>query len=494
VQSSVVFYTLVLPVMAFRHCALIVVLGTGLLVSCSLTTYAHEPCASNADCRAAFGLGSTCSADGLCSPTEQNPRCTRTYPTDLFTRPLRYTDSIVLGAIVNESDPSDLVAENAIELAVKQVNDFDGVDGRPFGVVFCTNQLNSALDTATEEEATAALGTYLTNDLGVPAILGPSTSSQAAALHAAVAPLGTLMISHSATSTALTQLDGTRDLFWRTCAPDSEQGAAIADDLTARGVSTVAVIFEEGPYGTGLTDVFTAAFSGTATRFPFELGNTTARDSQAMAVATRASEFSEILFISSNFSDTQQFLSFAASFAGLSTMQFFLTDTAAASRTEFLSDTVAAPLFPRIRGSMPAHAAGDVYAAFEGAYTARFTAAPDVESYAPYAYDAAWLAFASAVWSLQLSGSIRGADMADGLEHVSDLTAAPPPVALLPGSWQALSTELAAGRDVNVNGASGTLDFDPITHETSGPVEIWTISAAVTPPVLVVDHIFPRGP
>lgn len=481
--------------MSSRLRALIVILCTGLLTSCSLTTYGDDACATNADCRAAFGFGATCGSDGLCAGGGANARCTQSFPLDLFTRPLNYSDSIVLGVVVNESDPSDVAAENAIQLAVKQVNDLGGVDGQKFAVVFCTNQQNSVIDTSTEEQATATVGRFLASDLGVPAILGPSTSSQAEALYAAVAPLGTLVISHSATSTSLTALDASTGLFWRTCAPDSEQGAAIADDLESRGVGTVAIVFEEGSYGTGLADVFTRSFSGTATRFPFELGNATLRDAQAMTVATRASEFEEILFISSNFSDTQQFLRFAASFPGLAGKQIFLTDTAAGS-PEFLSDMLAAPLFPQLRGSRPALATGPVYEQFLAAYRTRFSTAPDVTQYqyVPYAYDAAWLAFASAVWSVQKSGAIRGTDMADGLAHVSGTGPTVMAFDLLPGGWSALSTALAAGRDVNVNGASGALDFDPVTGETSGPVEIWTVDTMARPAQLVVDRVVTPGP
>lgn len=459
------------------------------MASCSLTTYGDDACTTNAQCRAAFGFGATCAASGLCvaGGGSPNARCTRTFPLDLFTRPLNYTSSIVLGVIMNKTDPSDVAAENAIELAIKQVNDLGGVDEKRFAAVFCTNEQNSVIDTANEEEASASVGVFLARDLGVPAILGPSTSSQAVALYGAVAPLGTLVISHSATSTALTQLDATTGLFWRTCPPDSGQGVAIAADLTSRSVTTVAIIYEEGPYGSGLADVFTSAFSGTATRFAFELGNATLRDSQVMTVAMRAAEFGEILFISSNFADTQQFLRFGASYPGMVDKPIFLTDTAAGS-PEFLSDATAARLFPQIRGSRPALATGPVYEQFRAAYLTRFATEPDVTlyQYVPYAYDAAWLAFVGTAWSIQQSGTVRGADMADGLRHVSGTGPTVSAFDLLPGSWSALSAELAAGHEVDVSGASGTLDFDPGTEETSGPVEIWGIDSTITPPVIVV--------
>ncbi|MBM4367534.1 MAG: hypothetical protein FJ102_15080, partial [Deltaproteobacteria bacterium] len=31
--------------------------------------------------------------------------------------------------------------------------------------------------------------------------------------------------------------------------------------------------------------------------------------------------------------------------------------------------------------------------------------------------------------------------------------------------------------DVNVQGASGALDYDPVTEETTGPIDVWVIAA-----------------
>jgi branched-chain amino acid transport system substrate-binding protein len=477
--------------MAPRLSALALGLAAALLPSCSLTTFGDDACTSNADCRAAFGFGATCGAEGLCAPPAPPSRCARTFPRDLFARPRNYASHLALGVIVNEQDPSDVAAENAIELALQQIDDLRGVGGREVAVVFCTNEEDPERDTASEEEATATLGDYLAGALDAPAIVGPSTSSQAEALYAAIAPRGALMISHSATSTALTQLDADTRLLWRTCPPDSEQGAAIADDLASRSVARVAVIYEDGSYGAGLAQVFGDAFRGTATPFPFALGNVTLRDAQAMTVAGRAGDFDEVLFISSDFADTQQFLRYAARTPGLADMPIFLTDTAAAS-PEFLGDTVAAPLFPRLRGSRPALATGPVYDQFIAAYGSRFMTAPDVRQYqyAPHAYDAAWLVFAGAARALATEGAITGSAIAEGLTHLSDVRRGGTTFDLLPGSWVTLSAELAAGRDVDVRGASGELDFDATTNETSGPVEIWRIGGPPGAPAIVVDGVF----
>ena len=471
--------------MVARLTACSLVLAAGLLSGCSLTTLGDDDCTSNADCRAAFGFGATCGASGLCLPPSPPPRCARTFPRDLFARPRNYGDDLALGVIVNTR-----VVENAIELAVKQVNDLGGIDGREVAAVFCNNEPDPERDDATEQEATATLGRYLAGVLDAPAILGPSTSSQAESLYAAVAPLGTLMISHSATSSALTRLDADTGLLWRTCPPDSEQGAAIAADLGARRVARVAVIVEDGSYGVGLADEFSEAFGGDATPFPFAPGNETERDAQAMTVAGRAAEFDEVLFISSTASDSREFLRYAASIPALVEMRFFLTDAAVTS-PEFLDDALVEPLFPRLRGSRRPPATGPIYEQFVAAYRARFMERADITQYpyVPYAYDATWLVFAGAVWSAAEVGAVRGSGLAEGLTHLSETGSSVPAFDLLPGCWEALSAELAAGRDVDVRGASGELDFDATTGETSGPVEIWRVGGAPGAPAITVDRV-----
>src|SRR6185295_821620 len=187
----------------------------------------HDSCRGPADCRGAFGFGATCGTDGLCRPGgTAPPRCTHTYPTDLFMRPDVYKDYVVIGAILNEDDPSDQASENAIVLATKQVDDLGGLSingftgfdggipgGGRFAVVFCTAQVDPMRDTLTSVEAAAADARYLGLDLGLPAIIGPTTSVQAIAAYDAVfpstraSPDGPIFISHSATSPELTQHD-----------------------------------------------------------------------------------------------------------------------------------------------------------------------------------------------------------------------------------------------------------------------------------------------
>jgi branched-chain amino acid transport system substrate-binding protein len=462
--------------------------------ACSLTTYGSDDCRDNAQCKATFGAGYTCGGDGLCAPPAPPPRCGRAFPIDVFTRPAEYRDAILIGLVMDASDPADRAAANAVELAVNQVNESGRLGGREVAVVMCTNQADARLDRLDAVAAAAEAGRYLARDVGVPVIVGGSTSAQAEALYRAVAPFGTLVISHSATSPALTPLDAADGLFWRTAPPDSVQGAAIAADMQRRGSARVAAVVESGPYGDGLAEVFRSAFSGTVMRFGYASGNATERNSATMRVSTMASSFDEVLLITSDFADPGAFLDFASTFPAFASMPIFMTDTAAAAPDFVSAGGARSALFGRLRGTRPRLGSGPAYMSFVGSYTARY---PDDGGilgyqYAPHAYDAAWLAFCGAAAALGRDGTVTGAGIAAGLRRVSARGAATQ-FDLLPEDWRMLQSELSAGRDVDVRGASGELDYDPVTEETSGVVEYWRVDTAAAPPI-VPDGVYTPPP
>lgn len=493
-----------------------------LAASCSLTEFHRDRCHSAADCRAAFGFASVCdTANGLCSAAgTTNLRCPRAYPPDLFTTPETYRDWLVVGAMLNENDPGDVAAENAITLAVQQVNDYGGLGvnvgavgdggaraGIRFAVAFCTAQddhVAHAIDGLDSDAAAAAVARYLANDLGVPVILGPSTSIQAeAAYHAlfptltsAPPPAGPVFISHSATSPALTG-DDIWGLFWRTVPSDAVQGRVIAQDITMRHGATarIAEIVETGPYGDGLQEAFRGAFApGVPTVLSFTAGTDAMRGAQVMSVGAQHANYDEVLFISSAVADEPAFLTYAASLGTYASLDIFLTDTAASSSAFLSASGSASTLFPRVRGTRFALASGTVYDQFVAAYSAAFMPPPAMDihnyQYAPGAYDAAWLAFAGASWAFHNApdGAITGRAVSEGLRHVSGHGT---PLGLLPGNWAAIDAafNMRPPMDVNVNGVSGALDYDPVTEETTGPVEVWRIDTTVPAmPRIVVDH------
>ena len=95
---------------------------------------------------------------------------------------------------------------------------------------------------------------------GVAAIMGADCSGVTGAIATNVAvPNGVTMVSPSATSPGLTDLDD-HGYFFRTSPSDARGGQILANIATARGLSSVAITYTNNDYGKGLADVFEASF------------------------------------------------------------------------------------------------------------------------------------------------------------------------------------------------------------------------------------------
>ncbi len=112
--------------------------------------------------------------------------------------------------------------------------------------------------TCVDSAAAQAVATKLVSD-GVVAIMGADCSGVTGAIATNVAvPNGVVMISPSATSPGLTDLDD-RGLFFRTAPSDARGGQILADITKDRGVKSVAITYTNNDYGKGLADVYAAA-------------------------------------------------------------------------------------------------------------------------------------------------------------------------------------------------------------------------------------------
>ncbi len=447
-----------------------------LLVGCSFSKLDPVPCSDNATCRDAFGWGYTCDTEaGLCAVAETEPRCEETWPTDLLTDREKYADTIIFGALLDRSAAEAEML--AFELPVRQVNDEAGLDGRAYGIIECDTEENGNYDDRTLDEANLDLAIWLADSVGVPAILGPQYSSNAIDVYTAVSPFGTLVMSQSATSPALTDIDGGAPtandpgLFWRTPPPDSLQGKVIAMDMMERGVTDVAVIYQSGAYGEGLADVFNQEFQargGTATLYYFE--NDNQRDEATVTVGASGAE--EVLFIASDTDTVKAFLRGAGALIDqYDGRGIFLTDGAYYIDVFEETASSAGDLFDTLRGTRPTvDTESTTYALFKSAFESTYGIDPTEFAYSAYAYDATWLLIYGSAWAEYNQDGITGENMARGLLKVSSGDE----VEIKPSAWTTVRADFSAGKAVDVIGASGDLDYDE-TGEAAAPIEIWTV-------------------
>jgi branched-chain amino acid transport system substrate-binding protein len=229
-----------------------------------------------------------------------------------------------------------------------------------------------------------------------------------------------------------------------------------------------------GAYGEGLATVFQENFKGKPDVFPFSTDNDRV-DAITRAGATKAAE---VLFISSAQADVIAFLNGVGTNATYDSKKLFLTDSAA---SQDVVDKSPMAVFGKVRGTRPAPVdpSDVVYNSFKSAYAAKY-GGEDVSrfSYTAHTYDAAWLVFYGIAWAKLQTDAITGAHIASGLRKISS----GPSVAIQPLSWDGVIEKFRSGTGINVRGASGELDYDPATEETSGPIELWQIVPGGTSP------------
>ena len=452
-----------------------------MLMSCSLGRFEYDACTTNTQCRQAFGWGQVCGDEGLCETAIPPKRCAQTWPDDLLTSSDDYSDNIVLG--VNYDRTNFAYEVLAMRLAIIQANEQGGLDGRDFALIECDNQADDSFDDLTQDEANTANTEWLSDSIGVAGIIGPATSGRSESAYQVAAPLGTLLISPSATSPALTDIDGLEStdtepgLFWRTAPPDSLQGEVIASYMiNTLDASVVSVVYEVGPYGEGLADAFIENFEGSGrTVVKRSFSSSSERDESVAAAGSGG--FDQLLFIGASKEDLTALFFAAGQLDAFTTaaepVGIFLSDGAYyIDIFEDVSDYD--DLFEQVRGTRPTTIPGTVYDAFSASYAATFGGQDPAEAaFTAYAYDAAWLMLYGAAWSNYQLGEISGLGIGRGLRSISDGDE----VDIKPSTWISVRANFEAGESIDVVGASGDLDYDETTGETTSPIEVWGVQA-----------------
>lgn len=458
------------------------VLGATLLAACGDFS---APCESHADCRDAFGFGWTCENDGRCAQEPVHPRCATTVPPDLFDHRADYTDHVVLGAMFDAS--YDINEGHAIELAITQANDEGGIGEGDVGLVECTYETNPDLDDLDFPGAVAEVALWLNERMGIEAIIGAQTSSTTQDLFNTLVENEPFIMTPSATSPALTYLDGVDKTdenpgtLWRTAPPDSLQGQAAAADMTARGVTKVGLVWQNGAYGDGLSEIFQARWTGGLVLVEFDDENQ--RD-EAIARVQLDDTLEEVFFISSEAQDAASLVNAAASTGffgsgpGGDDKRIFLAD-GASSESLIDETTTSKQVYRLIRGTRPSVDTTSLsYTTFQVSYVDRFDVDPSSSIYTAYSYDATWLTMYAAIWArAEGADGPLATEMGRAMRSLSDRGTSRV-VNVRPSSWNDLKGWFGARQTIDVIGVSGPLDYDPDTEETSAPIEVWGIDPA----------------
>ena len=511
-----------LPVRAASRLALAFLFLSAGPSGCSLSNVGGDACEADAQCAAAFGVGSACD-DGYCTDpgtcatghdcrmkygggacvegtcverAPQNAACDVVEPADLLSKPLAGPGApLVIGAIFAKDDAKNRATADAVRLAVREINDSTGVtNGRSLGLVVCDNggPGNAAAGEERAELDRAALD-YLAGTLGVPYLVGPRTSFDALKIAARLVEkkYPTAVISPSATSPELTGVPSRIDddpypLFWRTCPSDALQGKVLAESVIGAdpAVAVTSVVYTNEAYGQGLSLVFQKSFKpgieGATRLAPFDaskLDDAGYADGIASAVAGHGSQ--AILIVAVSAEHTIKLLG-ALSAAGLGASKFFLTDGSKDATKLFapgLPDDVKAIVLGA-RGTAPASARDPAtFDLFSASLLAEFPEAnPAQISFLAHAYDAAYLGALGVVHASAKGEPYDGRGVAEGLAKLAvgeafDLGGL---------TWPAAKQALSKAGQIDVRGISGELDLDPQSGEGPAPIEVWRVNTAGT--------------
>ena len=162
-------------------------------------------------------------------------------------------EPIVIGSILRLSvGASDgLPAKRGIEIAVKEINDAGGINGRPLEVIFEDSQDK-------DTEAVNAANKLISVDK-VPVLIGPMKSGETLAVSPIAEENKVVLITPTATSPKVTDAG---EYIYRGCSRIDKQVEALVNYAIEKyGAKKAAILYSKEPYGEGFKDLFTKYFA-----------------------------------------------------------------------------------------------------------------------------------------------------------------------------------------------------------------------------------------
>lgn len=349
---------------------------------------------------------------------------------------------VKLGLLMDLTGPIESLAPPILagaELAIAHVNEQGGIlDGQTLAGVIG--------DSGCDATMSGNAADRLVNTEQVTAIVGAlCTGATIGGANAAGIPGNVVMVSPASTAGALTTLDD-NDLVFRTTPSDSFQGVKLADLLLSKGITEVAVTYVNNDYGAGLANDFTTQYEANGGTISISQAHEEGRADYRADLGSLAASGSEHLLVIAYASGSGQtivrqavesgdFLSFIGVDGMVGDDIFVGTDVSALEG-----------MFATRAGAYEGESA-TVYAELAGSAG---IAADSV--YAPQSYDAAFML----ALAIEQNGSADREGVSAALRAISSGSGE----VILPGEWEKAKALIAAGTQINYEGAGGALDFD----------------------------------
>ena len=325
-------------------------------------------------------------------------------------------------------------------LAAAHVNEQGGIlGGGAYQLVLGDAQCNP--------KAAVDAGAKLVNVEQVAAVLGPNCSGATNGMAQSVTiPAGVVTLSDSATAPSISDLED-NDLVFRVAPSDAYQGRALAQFAWDAGYRTLAVTYANDDYNAGLAGVFTSSFK--------EMGGTIA--GEQLHEPDKASYRSELSTLAGGGAEALAVFAYYGS-SGITILRNSLENglfgkflgADGMMDGSVIEQIGADTLRGNIVLSQPASDTGASNQAFASAFEAAGNdpAAPFVA----HGYDVAFLM----ALAIEKAGSADRGRISAALREVANA----PGMVIRPGEWKKAVAAIAAGEDINYEGASGAIEFD----------------------------------
>lgn len=329
---------------------------------------------------------------------------------------------------------------DAARLAVRHVNGQGGILDGDILV------MPSADTTCVDSSAATNGADRLINSENVTAIVGAlcSGATIAAANNVGI-PASVVMISPASTSPAISEMSDNDQVF-RTPPSDAYQGEVLARLLISKGIEDAAVTYVNNDYGKGLADAFAAAYENEGGMVMANEAHEDGKADYRAEIASLASTGSQNLVVLAYADGSGQTILRQANESGN-----FVTYVGGDGMVgDGLVRAVGADVLEGMIATKPGTPDLPGSAVFAG--LAEAVELDPNATFAGQSYDAAFI--------IALAIESMGEDSREGLsDHVRRVATAPGEV-ILPGEWSKAKRLLAAGQDINYEGATGQHEFD----------------------------------
>jgi branched-chain amino acid transport system substrate-binding protein len=375
------------------------------------------------------------------------------------------------------ADDSESGGLNAIKLAMDEINTRT-IEGRKFALYVC--------DTFRDKVIINKQVTWLSDTLGVKSIFF-SGSGQGIEAHKVTSTKDVLLMSATATSPELVNVNQTSGLIWRTAPPDTLQGKVLTDYVKAEGdggtlstVSNVSVVYVDDAYGQGLEKVIRAGLPGPAMGGPYTVRSVayTEGDDLTPVVNALSLQTPQLTVLIAFRAEAKDILTKAAGKPNLKATnghKWMFTDSA---KDPAILDGVTLPEVSGSFGFAPAQGRpGEAtYLSFKDRFLQKYQTDSDQYSFLTHAYDQMYVMALAYAYALGPAGggTVTGSKLAEGLQKLSSGTR----YTLDPTNLSGMLGAMKAGTAIDIDGTSGKLDFNPDAGAPGAPIERWQITPA----------------